>query len=196
MSTRQTARPMTAREELVAQMRAWRKRRRIAFVVQVVTIIAALALAAPAAALLLGQFTGMRDDYVPQRHVPGTDGSISITSADSYVLIRHEAELPPCTITDAEGYELLQEPWRYASDPPTVGTSFYAEPGRYQVACEGGQDGVVALNRDQYINSLRGPWDPRKPALPLFGAALFIYFAGRWSAGRIAPESLRPLYPA
>src|SRR5699024_4543109 len=97
--------PNTARGELLQQMRVWQKRRRIAFFVRVVTIIVALTLAAPAVVLLLGQITTMRDDYVPQRHAPGTDGSISITVADSYVLVKHQAELPPCTITDAEGYE-------------------------------------------------------------------------------------------
>ncbi|GAA4903463.1 hypothetical protein GCM10025789_23000 [Tessaracoccus lubricantis] len=187
---------LTAREELIHSMRAWRKRRRIAFFTRVLTIIAALALAAPATALLLGQFTMMREDYVPMRHVPGADGSISISKADTYVLVRYAAELPRCTITDAEGYELLQESWSFEADPPAVGTSFYAQPGRYTVLCQGGQEGVVALNQDDYEDSLRGPWSLDKPAIPLFIGALLVYYAGRFAANRIAPESMRPLYPA
>lgn len=184
------------RAAVVEQVRAWRKRRRKASIVRIVTVIISLVLFAIAVALLLGQFSMMREDYQPQRHVPGTNGSISITEAGSYVLVRHEGELPECTIKDEEGYELLQEPWRFAGDPPTIGTSFYAEEGRYNVTCEGGQDGVVALNRDEYEASLRGPWDIRKPSIPLFIGGLLFFFGGKMAAARIAPERERPLYDA
>lgn len=186
--------PPSAREELVAEIRRWRRRRRVAFWVRVVTIFFALALAAPATALLLSQFTSMREDYVPQRHVPGGDGSISITSADAYVLIRHQADLPKCIITAEDGYALLQEPWQFGSHP--AGAAFYAEVGRYEVSCEGGQDGVVALNRAQYERSLSGPWRLSNPAWPMFLGTILLFYGGRWAASRIAPESMRPLYPA
>lgn len=184
------------RAAVVEQVRVWRRRRRRASLVRIVSVILSLVLFGIAIALLLGQFSMMREDYQPLRHVPGTDGSISIVDAGTYVLVRHEGELPECTITDAEGYELLQEPWRFESDPPTVGATFYAEEGRYEVTCEGGQDGVVALNENEYEASLRGPWDLRKPSIPLFISGLVLFFGGKMAAARIAPERERPLYDA
>lgn len=176
-------------------MRRWRKRRRIAFWVRVVTVFFALSLAAPATALMLGQLTSMREDYIPQRHVPGADGSITINTVDSYLLIRHEAELPEsCIVADSDSYELLLGPWQFGSHP--AGQSFYAEPGRYTVTCEGGQDGVVVLNREVYERSLSGPWRLGNPAWPMFAGALVLFYGGRLAAARIAPESMRPLYPA
>lgn len=193
-TTRENMAP-NARQELITQMRKWRSRRRQAFWVRVVTIFLALALAAPATALLLGQFTTMREDYVPMRHVPGADGSISIASAGNYVLVRHQAELPEqCTVRDRDGYELLIEPWEFRSHP--AGQQFYAEAGRYEVTCEGGQDGVVALNRSEYERSLGGPWRLNNPAWPMYLGALILFYGGRLAASRIAPESMRPLYPS
>ena len=187
--------PPQARQQLVSDMRRWRKRRRIAFWVRVVTVFFALVLAAPATALLLGQFTTMRGDYVPQRHVPGGDGSITIRKADTYVLVRHEAEMPKkCTVASTDGYELLQSPWRFGNHP--AGLMFYAEEGQYSVTCEGGQDGVVALNRAEYERSLGGAWRLDNPAWPMFLGAALLFYGGRLAAARIAPEELRPLYPA
>ncbi|MDO5677476.1 MAG: hypothetical protein Q4G35_08230 [Propionibacteriaceae bacterium] len=195
MSTSQENVTPTGREQLVAQMRRWRKRRRIAFWVQVVTAFLTLALAAPATALLLGQINSMREDFIPQRHVPGADGSISIMAPGSYVLIRHEAELPDkCVVKGEDGYQLLTEPWRFGSQPE--GLQFYAEPGRYDVTCDGGQDGVVALNRTEYERSMGGPWRLANPAWPMYLGALVLFYGGRVAASRIAPESMRPLYPA
>lgn len=177
-------------------MRRWRRRRRVAFWVRVVTVFLALALAAPATALLLGQINSMREDYIPQRHVPGADGSISIAAAGTYVLIRHQEALPEgCTVTSQEdGYELLLTDWQYGSHPP--GKAFYAEPGRYDVICDGGQDGVVGLNRAEYERSLGGPWRLSNPAWPMYLGALVLFYGGRIAAARVAPESLRPLYPS
>lgn len=155
----------------------------MAFWIRVLTAIVAIGLAAPATALLLGQVNAMRADYVPQRHVPGADGSISIQSADSYVLVRHAAELPECVVTSSDGYELLLDTWQFGDHP--AGKSFYAEAGRYDVTCEGGQDGVVALQQDEYERSLGGPWRLNNPAWPMFAGALLVFFLGRVVASRL-----------
>lgn len=186
----------TSRDELVGQMRRWRGRRRIAFWVRVVTGLLALALALPATALLLGQINTMREDFIPQRHAPGATGSITISAPGTYVLVRHqEALTESCTVTAKEdGYELLLSNWNVGSHPP--GKMFYAEPGSYEVFCDGGQDGVVALNRAEYERSLGGPWRLDNPAWPMFIGALVLFYGGRMAAARIAPESMRPVYPA
>ena len=185
----------TTRQELAGRIRQWQKRRRIAFWVRVTTLIVAFSLAIPATALLLGQINLMREDFIPQRHVPGANGSITITTPDTYVLVRYEDDLPDgCTVVHNEGYALLLSQWRFGSHPE--GRQFYAEPGRYDVTCDGGQDGVVALSRVEYERSLGGPWRLDNPAWPMFIGALVLFYGGRVAASRIAPESMRPVYPA
>lgn len=174
------------------------KRRRIAFLVRVATTVLAVGLIAMGVALVASSFTTIANEYLATRHVPGADGSISIATDGSYALAQTEGgELPSCSVVDADtGLPLDLEPWTLEGDPPLRTWRFDATTGRYQVTCEGGNDGMVAYAADSVPMLQHGYLGIVLQALPFLLIGVGLFWGGKFAARRICPESMRPMIPS
>lgn len=180
-----------------AELAHFQARKRIAFIVRIVTTVLAVALLALGVALVASSFTTMANEYLAVRHVPGSDGSITIKTSGPYALTHTDGgQLPACGIVDADGEPVPVEAWIVDGNPPLETWRFEAAPGQYTVTCEGGNEGLVAYAADSVEMLQRGYLGIALQAIPFILVGLALYWGGKVAAARIAPESLRPLIPS
>ncbi len=172
----------------------FRKRKRIALIVSVACNVVAVALIALGVALVLGSLGSISGEYLADRHAPGESGSISLPRDGRYAITRGDEPVPPCTVTTLDG-----DPVTVTTDvvPRTDETvqAFDATKGRYLVACDGGQEGIVVFDMAQMDLVANGWLFLTLRALPFIALGLVAFLLGRFLPRRMVPESLRPMIP-
>lgn len=178
------------------ELAAFRKRKRIALVVAIVANVLAMVLLALGVALALGSLNRISGEYLAQRYAPGRDHSVSLPHDGRYAITSSGRALPECTVTDPDGGDVAVTRTTMPGDDTVPIAVFEAGKGAYLIACEGGNDSIVAFAMDEIDVVANGWRGLLLNALPFILAGLAAFLAGRFLPRRIAPESMRPLVPS
>lgn len=186
------------RQRYQADIIRFRKRKRLALIISIVSLVASVTLIALGGALALGSFNRISGEYLAQRHAPGQDHSVSLPRGGAYAITSTDPgrDLPDCTVTDLAGTQLPVTRTVMPGDTSTQILVFEATKGGHLISCDGGNAGIVAYAMDELDIVANGWRGLLLGALPFIGLGLACYFGGRVAAKRVAPEAMRPIIPS
>lgn len=193
--TKESAPTAADRARYHEDLAVFRRRKRLALAVGVVSTVLAILLIAFGVALALGAQNTISGKFLVQQHVPGPDGSISLPENGTYAIHSAERDLPECTVTDLDGARLTTTRSTAPEAPDVPLAMFEAAKGGYTVHCEGGNDGVSVYSTDNLDTVFNGWRSLLLQAVPFVVAGLALLAVARFVPARIAPERLRPVIP-